>query len=80
MTINEKTLEAIDKRKIELLKEMGRCTAANPGLGLKVDNSIGFVGIYKINWSICKLEELTQMIEELTILKQSIEEVTGCQF
>ena len=50
------------------------------GLGLNVQNSIGGATIFANNWGICEIEELQQMIDELTIMKQAIEEETGIEF
>ena len=47
---------------------------------LKVDTSLGDTSIYKDNWEICRLGDLSNMIEELTKLRDTIEETTGVRF
>lgn len=47
---------------------------------LKVDTSLGDTSIYKDNWEICRLGDLSNMIEELTKIRDTIEEVTGIKF
>ena len=33
--------------------------------------------VYSRNWQVCRLEELSDMIDELTALRETIETVTG---
>lgn len=33
--------------------------------------------VYSRNWQVCKIEEITDMIRELTIMKEAIESITG---
>lgn len=47
---------------------------------LKVDTSLGDTSIYKDNWEICRLGDLSNIIEELTKLRDTIEETTGIRF
>ncbi len=47
------------------------------GLGIRLDNSLEGTIVLKNNWAICEVEELSQMIKELTMMKEAIEEETG---
>lgn len=57
--------------------------SANPlngkaiGIGIHVENGLRGATAFKDNWMICEIDELSRMIEELTMLKESIEEETG---
>lgn len=33
--------------------------------------------IYKGNWQVCRIEEIGDLIKELTIMKETLEEVVG---
>lgn len=48
-------------------------------LGLGIDMYTGFEGtdVYRNGHYVCSLEELSRMAEELTMLKESVEEQTG---
>lgn len=47
------------------------------GIGIRLDNSVSKTIVLKDNWAICEVEELSQMIKELTMMKEAIEEETG---
>lgn len=70
MKITDAKVEAINNR-INQLKKF------EDGLGINIDTTCGKTSIYKKNWGICDLEELSQMIKELNLLKQAVEEETG---
>lgn len=33
--------------------------------------------VYDRNWKVCKIDEITDMIRELSIIKEAIENITG---
>lgn len=47
------------------------------GIGINLNDGICGATVFKDNWGICSIEELGRMIEELTMLKEAIEEETG---
>lgn len=47
------------------------------GIGIRLDNSVSKTIVFKDDWAICEVEELSQMIRELTMMKEAIEEETG---
>jgi len=49
-------------------------------LNLKVSDGLFESIIVKNNWEICKLDELSTMIEELINLRTTIEKETGIKF
>lgn len=76
ITIKKETLEKINEKKSEIISNL----TSRRELRLNVQNSLGGVTIFKDNWAICDLEELSQMIEELTVVREAIAEVTGIAF
>lgn len=46
-------------------------------IGVKLDSSFGGTSAYKGNWQLCEVEEISRMIEELTMLKEAITEISG---
>ena len=48
-------------------------------LSLNVGNpGYGSDSVYNGNWQVCRLDELSAMITELTIMKEAIKKCTGC--
>lgn len=47
------------------------------GIGVNLRNSMNGATVFKNNYGVCSLEELSRMIEELTMLKEAIEEEAG---
>ena len=47
------------------------------GIGVHINNSICNTFAFSNNWQICDIEDISRMIEELTMLKEAIEEETG---
>ena len=62
---------------------LGEKKKANPvsgkviGIGINIKDSLGGATVFKDNWGICTVNELSRMIEELTMLKEAIQEETG---
>ena len=46
-------------------------------LDLKVMRSLDGPRVFTKNWNVCKVADLTQMIEELTLMKKAIEGIYG---
>lgn len=46
------------------------------GVNIKNDMIMGATA-FKNNWAVCTVDELSRMIEELTMLRDAIEEETG---
>ena len=44
---------------------------------LNVDNSIKGASVYDLNWELCTLDELDEMITRLMEVKIAVEEATG---
>ena len=61
----------------ETIKEIN---AAVEGCDLNVQNSLGGTSIYNKDWEICKLQNLTEMIDNLTKMRDYIESCTGIRF
>ena len=76
MKINEMFLEKIEKNADKKKKN----SPYKVGLGLNVKNSLGGATVFTNGWAICTVEELQQMIDELTIMRDAIEEETGITF
>lgn len=77
MRINKTMEEKIERK----YSENRKAKATNRvGLGLELKDSLGGPTIFKNGWAITDLNELSQMIEELTIMKDTIEEITGFEF
>ena len=78
MKFNEKTVNEINDTLVDKKRE-------NPvsrnvlGIGVNLRNSIDGSGAYLNNWQICKIDDLARIIEELTMLKEAIEEETGLE-
>lgn len=49
-------------------------------LDLKLNDGLDGTIVVKNNWQVCKLEELSTMIEELTDLRTAIANETGIVF
>ena len=47
---------------------------------LNVNSSLKGTSVYRDNWEICELEELSGMIESLTQLRNTIYQETGIKF
>lgn len=70
MNMNQETIDKIN----EVYK------AKRYDLNLRIDNSLKGVSIFNDNWAITTLDELTNMINELTMLRDSVATVTGITF
>ena len=57
-----------------------RMVAKKENTYLNLGDSINGATIFKENWAICEVSELSRMIYELTVLKEAIEEETGIEF
>ena len=70
-------LNIISRKKLDSVKARGY----KHGLGFNVANDVfGDVSVWRDGTEICDLDELTQVIDELTALRAAIEEVTGIEF
>lgn len=73
----------IAEEKIEVINNW--MNAKKSGVGLREEDSLRInlcdsafrATIFKDNWAVCRVEELSQMIRELTMMKEAIEEQTG---
>ena len=74
MKFNQTAIENIDK--VYTKKHMADRTYKT-GLGLATLESLGGASVFKCGWEVCKVEEISQMIYELTMMKEAIEEATG---
>lgn len=72
MRMNAETIKKVN----ESYKE----NTFSKSIDLKVDSSLNGVTIYNKNWAICNIEELSDMIEELTKMRDVIADVTGMTF
>lgn len=73
-------IEAINERLAE--KKKSNPISRNViGIGIKLGEGINgataFSNLGNCDWQICTVEDLKRTIEELTMLKESIEEETG---
>lgn len=73
MTMNGKIIEAIN----EAYKDK---TQNTDEFKLNVTNSLKGISVFRDNWEICSLSDLSTMIEELTQLRDTIETETGIKF
>lgn len=73
MRLTDKAIEKIDRAYAENRKESRYKT----GLGLNVQNSISGATVFRDNWALCDLENLEQMIYELTMMRNTIKEEVG---
>lgn len=46
-------------------------------LDLKLDDCLNGSTILKNNWAICTVDEISDMINQLTVMKEQIERTTG---
>ena len=76
MKFTEEKIEAINNTCDEKKKANPIC-GKEIGLGINLDGSVGETTVFKNNWAICTVEELSQMIKELNMMKEAIEEETG---
>lgn len=76
MMFTEEKTKDINNRLYEMKKAMP-INGKLVGLGINIDTTMGKTSVYKNNWGLCDLDELGQMIKELTMLKQAVEEKTG---
>lgn len=72
----ENMIEKIGKT-LEASKKQNPMKGSCIGIGINLKNSLSGSTVFKDNWEICKVDELTRMIEELTMLKKAIETETG---
>lgn len=72
MKINNTTIEKVNK----IYNEKKACRFTEL-LNLRVDDLLGSTSIINNNWEVVKLEDLANMIESLTAMKEAIEEATG---
>lgn len=70
------TKEMISKINEEFTKD----SFYNSDIDLKLISDFSGIGIYRTNWNICKLNDLSNLIEQLTILKDTIQNETGIEF
>lgn len=75
MTFSQELIDKVQDKKFEILKEAGR-----NGIGVRLGNTLKGVCVFQNNWEVCRLEDITQMIEELTWLKQILREEFGIEF
>ena len=73
------TMKAIEKVNENLWnkKKENPMNGSVIGIGVNMHDSFGGATVFKDNWGLCELEELGRMIDELTMLKEAIEEETG---
>lgn len=64
----------------EKIAEINRINEAAGSNRLKVYCSLGGSAIYDGNWQICKVTELSKMIDELIKMRDVIENETGIRF
>lgn len=77
MKFTEELMERIEINKDAKLKN-GKF---REGLGINLKNTLGGqTSVFKNNWEICDIMEITQMIYELTDLRDAILEETGIRF
>lgn len=77
MNLTSKKCEEINEEYLAIRRTRG--WSADNGVGthkLNIHDSID-CSIFAGNWQICRLENLNSIIEELTDMKQAIENVTG---
>jgi len=72
MTMNEKTIEAINEAYENKTQNADK-------LKLNVRSGLDTI-VCKGNWEICSLSDLSTMIEELTQLRDTIETEIGIRF
>lgn len=80
MKFTESKIESINERLAE--KKRSNPISKNViGIGIKLEEGINgataFSNSGTCGWAICTVEDLKRTIEELTMLKESIEEETG---
>ena len=76
MKLTDKALERID-RNLTDKKKARPLNGSVIGIGVNLKDSIGGATVFKDNWGICEVEDLSRMIEELTMLRDAITEETG---
>lgn len=79
MRFTESKIEAIDKNLSAKKKANPFINSSIVGIGIKLDNSINGITVFKDDTAVCTLAELNRVIEELTMLKESITEETGLE-
>ena len=75
MKINNTTIETINKNFVNTL--FSRPIPDSRKSNLRLDEVLSGTSVLKGNWEICKLEDLNDTINQLTLLKEEIEKVTG---
>lgn len=75
MKINNTTIETINKNFVNTL--YSRHIPDSRKSNLRLDEILSGTSVVKGNWEICKLEEINDTINQLTLLKEEIEKVTG---
>ena len=76
MRFTEQTIENINNALTEKKKNNRLCNN-ELGIGVNLSSSINGASAFINNWQICEVDKLNRMIEELTMLKEAIEEETG---
>lgn len=73
MTMKREMIEKVNE-------EFTKDSLYNKNLDLKIDSSLTGIGVFSTNWQICNIKDLSDMIEQLTILKDVILNETGIEF
>lgn len=78
MKLKKETLEKVERT---LSKKKGEAFGRLGGLGFETHGSVDETTISRNTTGcfICEIEELKQTIEELQLIKEAIEEVTGIE-
>ena len=76
MKLTQSKIESINKA-IDEKKKANPMNHGEVGIGINVHDSIGGLTVFKNNWGVCTIEELGRMIEELTMVKEALEEECG---
>lgn len=78
MTIkfNENTINKINDS-LSAKKKANPIDSNVTGIGVNLRDSLSGTSAFLNNWQICEIKDLGRMIEELTMLKEAIEEETG---
>ena len=70
----------INEEKMDEIQDLYRSKVFTNHLNLRMVDGLGGTQVATGNWCIAKVQDLSELIRELTIMKESIEEVTGVRF
>lgn len=80
MRLAEVKIEAINNRLTEKKRE-NRIDNNTIGIGIKLSDGLSGTSVVRnysnMGWTLCDIDDLARTIEELTMLKEAIEEETG---